>query len=265
MTAGRGAVVALGLALLAATPVFAWGPVAHRVIARVAARHLSPSARHEVKRLLGDESLADVAFWADEIRTRRSETLRWHYVDIPVRARDYRPARDCQLTPRGDCIIAALGRERVALADRTAPDARRADALRFVVHLVGDLHQPLHCADDGDHGGNDVDVKFLGQPDRLHAVWDSGLVTASRLGEAGWVDRVAARLAREDLRALARGTVVDWALETHRAAVEHAYVVPRSRVLGRRWIAANEPVVEWQLTLASARLARVINEMVASR
>lgn len=264
MTAGPRA-VGLGLALLAATPACAWGPVAHRVIARVAARHLSPSARHEVKRLLGDESLADVAFWADEIRERRSETLRWHYVDIPVRARDYRPARDCQLTPRGDCIVAALGRERAALADRTAPDARRADALRFVVHLVGDLHQPLHCADDGDHGGNDVEVKFLGKPDRLHAVWDSGLLTASRLGETGWVDRVVARLARAETRRLARGTIVDWALETHRAAVEHAYVVPRSGALGRRWIAANEPVVEWQLTLASARLARVVNEALASR
>src|SRR5438067_5299615 len=98
----------LCLVLSFPVPAAAWGPVAHRVIARVAARHLSPVARHEVARLLDGQSLADVAFWADEIRERRSETLRWHYVDIPLGAHDYQPARDCRLTPRGDCIIAAL-------------------------------------------------------------------------------------------------------------------------------------------------------------
>ena len=242
----------LGLALSVAAPAAAWGPVAHRVIARVATRHLSPVARHEVARLLEGQSLADV-------RERRSETMRWHYVDIPVDAPDYQPARDCRPTPRGDCIIAALERERAALGDHRATDRRRAEALRFVVHLVGDLHQPLHCADDGDHGGNDVEVTLLGRPDRLHAVWDSGLLTASGLGERAWVERVATRLAGANLRRLAGGTIVEWALETHRAARAHAYVIPSSHRLDRRWVAANEPVVEWQLALASIRLARILN------
>ena len=81
----------LGLAVLLATPAAAWGPLAHRVIARVAARHLSPAARHEVGQLLAGASLADVAYWADEIREQHPETARWHYVDIPLRANDYRP------------------------------------------------------------------------------------------------------------------------------------------------------------------------------
>src|ERR1051326_8858039 len=94
-------VVILGLALWLPAPAAAWGPVAHRVIARVAARHLSPVARHEVARLLEGQSLADVAFWADEIRERRSETLPWHYVDIPRGAHDYQPASDCRPPERG--------------------------------------------------------------------------------------------------------------------------------------------------------------------
>src|SRR5262249_48901498 len=150
------------------------------------------------------------AFWADEIRDRRPETARWHYVDIPLAAHDYQPARDCQRTPRGDCIIAALERERAVLADHGATDQRRSEALRFVVHLIGDLHQPLHCADDGDHGGNAVDVTFLGRPERLHAVWDGGILTASGLGERTWVERVATRVSGANRRRLAAGTFVDW-------------------------------------------------------
>jgi hypothetical protein len=251
----------VGVTVCLAVPASAWGPVAHRVVARVAARHLSPAARHETARLLEGTSLADVAFWADEIRERRPDTARWHYVDIPLRADDYRPSRDCRTTPRGDCIIAALERERAMLADHAASDDRRAEALRFVVHLIGDLHQPLHCADDGDHGGNAVEVSFLGRPERLHAVWDGGLLAASGLGEGAWVERVATRAS--DLRRLARGTLVDWALETHHAAVEHAYVIPPSHRLDRRWVAANEPVVERQLALAAIRLAQVLNQAFA--
>jgi nuclease S1 len=254
-----GGIGVLGLALLVATPAAAWGPVAHRVIARVAARHLSPAARREAARLLGGESLADVAYWADEIRERRPETARWHYVDIPLRADDYQPSRDCRQTPRGDCIIAALERERAALGDPSASSARRTEALRFVVHLVGDLHQPLHCADDDDRGGNTVKVVLLGVPATLHGVWDGGLLAVSGLTERAWVERVAGRT-RTDLRTLGRGTIVEWALETHRAAVQHAYVIPRSHRLGARWVDANEPVVEGQLALAAVRLARVLNQ-----
>src|ERR1051326_3738936 len=141
--AGRTAAI-LTVALWLPAPAAAWGPLAHRVIARVAARHLSPAVRSEVARLLDGQSLADVAFWADEIREGRPETARWHYVDIPLAARDYQPARDCRPTPRGDCIIAAIERERSILADHAAMDRRRAEALRLVVHLIGDLHQPLH-------------------------------------------------------------------------------------------------------------------------
>ena len=251
--------------VLLAKPAPAWGPVAHRVIARVAARHLSPAARHEVARLLAGATLADVSYWADEIREQRPETARWHYVDIPLRANDYRPARDCRLTPRGDCIVAALERERAVLGDHGIADARRAEALRWVVHLVGDLHQPLHCADDGDRGGNEVSVTLLGRPDNLHAVWDGGLLAASTLREPAWEERIAARVAGGALDPRTAGTVVDWALETHRAAVEHAYVIPPSHRLGRRWVDMNVPIVERQLALAAARLARVLNRTVAAR
>ncbi len=256
---GSRPIVSLCLAILTPAAAHGWGPVAHRIVARLAASRLSPAARRETARLLDGRTLADVSFWADEIRNDRPETYRWHFVDIPRRARTYRPARDCRPTPRGDCIVAAVERQRAVLADRTAGLRRRTEALKFLVHLIGDLHQPLHCADDHDGGGNDVAVVFLGRPDNLHAVWDSGLLAASRVGETARLRRLAAWIHGREA-ALGAGTVVDWALASHRAAVVHAYVLPPDHRLGPAYVAANLPVVDHQLALAAVRLARLLNE-----
>jgi len=229
------------------------------VVARVAEARLTPAVRARARALLRGAALADVATWADDIREDRPETARWHFVDIPVGAKSYRPSRDCQPRRGGDCAIAAIAREQGALGDASASRARRAEALRFVVHLVADLHQPLHCADDHDHGGNDVAVTLLGRPTNLHAVWDSGLLAAGGHGETATARRVTAWLAAHAAEPLAAGTTVDWALEAHRAAVEHAYVIPRSHRLGRAYVAANLPVVDGRLALAAARLAAVLN------
>jgi S1/P1 Nuclease len=238
----------------------AWGPVAHRIVADVAAARLSPAAGRETRRLLRGQTLADVSFWADDIREHRPDTARWHYVDIPRDGEDYRPKRDCRLTPRGDCVIAAIARFRAQLVDPRAGTSERAEALRFLVHLIGDLHQPLHCADDHDRGGNDVAVFLLGQPTTLHAVWDAGLIHASDLSEARWVRQLETWLDGRDVARLAAGSVIDWALESHRAAVEHAYDIPSNGQLGRAYVETTRPVLEHQLAAAGVRLARVLNE-----
>jgi len=229
----------------------------------VAAAHLTAAAQHETARLLDGQTLADVSFWADEIRNHRPETSRWHFVDIPRDRDDYRPERDCQRTERGDCIIAAITRLRTRLDDLQTPFDERAEALRYLVHLVADLHQPLHCVDDHDRGGNDVAVTVFGRPMNLHAAWDTGLIAVSGLSEATWTQRLEAWLAGQDTTRLATGTVVDWALESHRAAVEHVYALPPSGRLGRRYLEASRPVLERQLALGAIRLARVLNEAFA--
>ena len=147
--------------LLLPSLAFAWGPEGHAIIAQIAEDRLAPAARQQVDQLLDGDSLAVVASWADEIRIHRPDTAQWHFVDIPKNANDYDPARDCRPTPRGDCIIAAIDRELAILRDASADKDKRAEALKFIVHFVGDLHQPLHCADDHDRGGNDVTVKFF--------------------------------------------------------------------------------------------------------
>jgi hypothetical protein len=242
--------------------VEAWGCLGHIIVAQIAADQLTDQARAAVGDLLAGRSLAQVSCWADEVRPARPETRRWHYADIPRLAVTYDPKRDCAPTPEGDCIIAAIVRSLSTLKHGTRPREERAEALRFLVHLLGDLHQPLHCADDHDRGGNEVTVTFLDGSDNLHGVWDTGLV-----GELMRVDpAMTARLiraARED-RGARRGTIVEWALESHAVAVERVYgTIPADRQLRATYVDAQRPTVEQALRRAGVRLATALNRGLA--
>lgn len=167
--------------------VLAWGQEGHSIIAEIAQQRLSPPAAQMVAGLLKGRSLASIASWADDARDVRPETAGWHFVDIPLDVPTYKPARDCKMNPEmGDCIIAELGR--LANDLRCTSGEAQAEALKFAVHFVGDIHQPLHTVAEK-HGGNDVavDVFMRGlatgpstpvahTPTNLHVVWDSTLI-----------------------------------------------------------------------------------------
>jgi hypothetical protein len=148
-----------------------------------------------VAQLLQDDptgqTLVSVSAWADTVRkTPMPETYNWHFVDIPVDADPpkYVAARDCKPAAGGDCIVAALEREVAVLKDPHAAPRTRAEALKFLTHLVGDLHQPLHCAErDGDAGGNGVPVIFFGAGAAAGALPDEAVEPSRRLGR--WADR----------------------------------------------------------------------------
>jgi hypothetical protein len=270
----------LGLALAACgaffwpTAALAWGQQGHRIVARIAQRNLSPRARQEVRKLLRPgETLESVATWADVIRDSRPETKRWHYVDIPLKETGYDPARDCQRTPFGDCIIQALDESRAILADPARlerlklilADEResrqaRSEALKFLVHFVGDLHQPLHCADNDDASGNRLKVTFFGVSTNLHKVWDTDIIARAGFGQTA--NRAAALpMARETVM-LAGESFVDWALEAHRLAAEHAYKgIPANKRLGQDYYLKNRSVIDGQLQRAGLRLAKLLNEV----
>lgn len=238
-------------------PSHAWGEFAHRVIGRVAEQRLSPHAQQEVYRLLGSQTLADVSDDADEWRSSRPETSPWHYVNIPFSATTYISDRDC---PQNNCVIAAIERYRAILADKRQEYAARREALIFLVHLVADLHQPLHCINNNDRGGNDVAVTFFGEPDTLHSVWDFDLLARPRLRERAYTKRLNAILATQNVADLKRGTVIDWALESHAIAKAHAYQLPPNREIRSGYYKANIPVVDNQLIKAAVRLAWMLNE-----
>ena len=270
----------------------AWGDVGHLVIGYVAAAELSPRAEREVRQLLGRESLARTSLWADAVRAERPETAPLHFVNIPRTATGYDARRDCA---RGRCIVAAIERYRRVLADRDAARSARLEALRFVAHFLGDVHQPLHCITNDDRGGNCVPVAFFGRAatlrhDRdgdaswvpnLHAVWDTDLIARlrGRTPPAEYARRLSARLASQ--RATWERAGVDpraWANESHALADALAYgklptpIPPEPpergrrcrrtgppQNLGARYLAAVGPAVEEQLVKAGVRLAMLLN------
>jgi hypothetical protein len=258
----RAYLLAASLAVMPVQQAMAWGASGHSVVAEIAQRRLERRALHQIKYLLGGEvSLASIASWADDIEAQRSGTVNWHFVNIPYDATSYIPERDCRETPKGDCVINAIERSRATLADRSAPKRQRAEALMFLVHLVGDIHQPLHVADRNDAGGNRVAVTFYGSPMSLHLVWDVGIIERRSYDWGAHVRQIEQDwLPGKNIAALQEGGPVSWALEAHKAAVEVAYDVQEDHELGDAYYQRSLPIVQRQLGLAGIRLARILNE-----
>jgi nuclease S1 len=240
---------------LSAGSVFAWGGTGHRLIAESAERQLSPTARAEVNRLLALEpgaTLASISTWADEHRS--PSTARWHYVNLPRDAGcTYSAPRDC---PEGACVVGAIERQAALLAS-TGPDAGRLQALRYLTHLVGDVHQPLHAAFTDDRGGNLYQVRFLGRGTNLHAVWDSGLldavgIEALNLKAPAPVDKAPGQGA---------GSPALWAEESCRVATGLGFY-PAVHTLPPDYVQRMTPILVERLALASQRLAAVLNQAV---
>jgi hypothetical protein len=253
-----------GLLLFAfvASTASAWGPAGHEITARIAERYLEPRVKERIGVILGGNSLASVASWADEIRGSRRNTAPWHYINSPISRPDVVLSRDCK---DGNCVVVKLAEFAAELRDPSTTERRRREALMFVVHFAGDLHQPLHCSDNGDQGGNKVEVTYFGKRSNLHAVWDSGIL--GRLGTPGdllpkLVEEITSKKAAE----WRRGTPETWAREAHDAARKVAYRrLPRSRagtviVLAAPYARFGEPLVRVQLEKAGVRMAMMLNE-----
>jgi hypothetical protein len=255
--------LATGLALSPSpppAPALFWYDLGHRIVADIAERRLTPEAARAVRDILGGQRMSDAAVWADNIKQYRHDADPLHYVNIPLGATSYDSARDC---PSGKCIIAAIAADRQVLANAAASPLDRAEALRFLIHFMGDLHQPLHVADDNDRGGNRRVVWLEGDSMNLHQVWDGELLYHVGMDEATYLPRLERKMDTMNLAQLERGTVVDWAMEGHRIAVEHAYKIPRDGRLSAAYLEENKPLIDHALIAAGVRLARVLNETLA--
>jgi hypothetical protein len=250
---------------LSCRSVFGWGNEGHRLVIRIAEGMLSAEARAQVQATLAPgESLADFATWADEVRKVRKETEPWHFVDIPISSMGLDRQRDC---PQNNCVIAKIADLRKAWRDPVVSPADRREALLFLIHFVGDMHQPLHCADNNDHGGNDLLVRFLGEQTKLHSLWDSGLL-AHMPAEDQLFATLSQAITPERKAEWSSGTVEQWCNESFRIAQRTVYgLLPPAGntgqvAAGQSYQSMAEPVVELQLEKAGVRLAAVLNESV---
>jgi hypothetical protein len=253
----------------------AWGNEGHQVTALIAFKLLTPKAQKHVLEILGGVPITTAATWPDDLKRAgegcvipgapgcnpnyRPETSQWHFVDMPMTEDRFDPkGKYCESSRYGDCIIPAIEEFRVILAKSKGSGdeqkRKRHDALSFVIHLLGDLHQPLHCADNGDGGGNAAYVTWEGEPKytwadvwNLHSVWDSYLIdlniAALPENKRTVTDYAALIVAQLDARerkfaqlkvdALENGrpeTVISWAEASHTIAKTSTYVLPSERV-----------------------------------
>lgn len=281
-------VLALTVAVLTAWigQALAWGPEGHSITAEIAQQRLSPQAAQMVQKLLKGRSLASVASWADDVRDTRPATTGWHFVDIPLDVPTYDAARDCKAdATNGDCVVDELNRLRGEL--RCSSGEAQAEALKFAVHFVGDIHQPLHTVAEA-KGGNDipVDVFMRGLATgpttpathiatNFHYAWDVTLITKTVWAWGSYVDRLesgwlatAPEAKAEDPATnhapIDRDTLIKWAEDTHRQAHIVWYLRPAPDVLDDRYLRDVLPVLDRQLGLGGLRLARFLNEAYGS-
>lgn len=240
------------------TAASAWGAQGHRLIAEVAERQLSVAARVEIDRLLALEpgaTLESVSTWADEVRS--PSTAHWHWVNFPRDSNcKYEPDRTCL---QGSCVVGAITRQTAVLASR-APDDERLKALKYVVHFVADVHQPLHAGFANDRGGNTYQLQAYGRGTNLHALWDSGLIKQWPGGVASLRAAVEASTHRTDASLGAHA----WAEESCRVVSAEGFY-PAGHKLGDDFAQDARAVLVQQLATAGARLAALLNQSLAGR
>ncbi len=260
------------LLFLSSSQLWAWGPEGHAIIADVASSRLSPVTRKNLRLLLGNQSLASISSWADDVRKDRPETFGWHFVDIPRDAPGFSEERDCYRsqdkalgaqTDHHNCVVDRIELFRQVLADENASHKDRVEALEFLVHFVGDIHQPLHGIDEA-RGGNDIKVVVFGSdqcgnyPCNLHGAWDYSLIDHGGYSEGQYVRRLNRLIRNNHLDLKAGGRPEDWANESHAAAVqvldEHATSIDQT------YWQANISLVDERLALAGIRLAALLND-----
>jgi len=260
------------LAAGSTTQLLAWGSQGHRLVARIEENHLTTAARRNVRNLLGSSRLADVASWADQNHDGNTQT--WHYVNIPRDATAYNRDRDCPLQRATsdsrsgrwrDCVVDRILYAQERLADLSLSRGDRAVALKFLIHLVGDVHQPFHAFAE-DRGGNGVAVTAFGSPMcgaagdlscTLHGVWDSSLLAHRRLNDGKYLDALESRIRERHLDARAKGTAADWAKESHDLA--RAASVPNHGTIDEAYYRQQIVIVDERLALAGLRLASLLN------
>jgi hypothetical protein len=277
----------LAVVILLPASAFGWGEDGHRAVSRIAEMHLTDKAKAAIRDLLRDadpkrDAITDplVCLWPDMIRgqaaykTKYPDNQTWHYINLDIADDKPDPVKACV---NDNCTLGAIERFRKVVNDKNVPIQDRREALYFLVHFVGDLHQPLHCGSrNDDKGGNRVRVTYPGEkpttdygPLNLHWVWDSHLVKASMNGLT-WEDyakRLNDKIPAEDQAAWVQTGVADWIVEGHGLAKKHAYFgIPNDWPLDGKpfaitaeYVKQATPVVELRIQQGGIRLAKVLN------
>jgi hypothetical protein len=273
-----GAALAVMLVSVGLATPNAWGVQGHRLVALVAADQLTPVAKQNVAWLLSGAALADISVWADQFVVDNSQTGPWHYVNIPSDGTTYDRDRDCPRQPGAiagsrndrwrDCVVDRILYHHGRVADTSLDRADRATALKFLVHFVGDLHQPFHALAAA-RGGNDIPVVAFGSADcrrsdgssspcNLHGIWDTVLIAHRKLSERQYHDELSGQISRARLKAQTASSPADWAIESQ--ALAKRGLLPRQGIVDEAYFRAQIAVINDRLALGGLRLGAMLNQ-----
>lgn len=242
--------------ILAPQMTWAWGQIGHRIVGEIAYRNLTPKARAAVDKLLYPITLADSATWPDEIRSDPNwkHASPWHYVSIA-------PGGQYLTTPRyaGGDVIEAMCRMEDKLRDPKLDPKLKAEALKFLTHFVGDLHQPLHVGRFDDRGGNNFHVKWFDKAMNLHALWDEAMVEFEKYTYSEYSDLLNLRSEGEK-KEIQKGTYLDWANESL-GLRDQLYPPTADAALGYAYHYQHKTLLRRRLLEGGLRLAMIINNV----
>lgn len=281
------------MALIAAgAPACAWGDMGHKVVGIIAYKHLTPTTKAKVDAMLASDTdaltapdFASRTTWADKYCVAHRETAAWHFNDIEIDHPDistacfgFPPMQTGQVASQGpanDCAVNKITQFATELHDPATPPAERLLALKFVMHFVADMHQPLHSADDNDRGGNCIALAPSpdGKVTNLHAFWDVTAVEALVDTPAQIAVKLDHGIKKHQRSAWAKGDPKAWALEVFAVATRDVYAVPSKPTCAAPGSVTLTPAYQAQATvdaarqleIAEIRLAYVLNRALGSR
>lgn len=243
--------------LLISINVFGWGETGHRVVGEIAELHLSDKARAAIMEILGNESLAQVSTYMDEVKSDKAfdKYYNWHFVTIP----DGMTYEESKKSDKGD-VIMAIEKLTADLKGGKLSKEEKAFAIKALVHFVGDVHQPLHVGRPHDRGANDETVLWHNEPSNLHRVWDSEMINTYNMSYTEMADNFIRTAQKDQIATWQKASVRDWAHEsmTYR---EDIYDVGQKRKLGYQYSYKHMPTVKLRLTQGGYRLAALFNEI----
>jgi hypothetical protein len=248
-------------ALLAASSiqqVHAWGQTGHRITGAIAEQYLTDDARAAITILLPNESLAEASTYADEMRSNpddfwQKEARPYHYVTVP-KGKHY---HEVGAPEQGDAYTALKAFSKI-VKEGTAPLAERQRALRFIVHIIGDLHQPLHAGNGIDKGGNDVKLSFFWEDSNLHRVWDSGLIDRRQLSYTEWTQWLSDKITPEQAKAW---NTTDPLIYIAESAAIRDMIYPETERLSWDYLYQYLPIATERLQEGGVRIAAHLNEL----
>jgi len=245
------------LLLFISLQMLAWGQTGHRAVGMIATNHLEKKTKKELFKIMGHESLMEASTWMDNIKSDDQWDFArdWHYVTIP----DGENYQSAEKNENGDAYKAINRMKAVVMSDSSSRDEKR-NAIRMLVHLIGDIHQPLHVGNGTDRGGNEVKIKWFYDNSNLHRIWDSEMIDSKKLSYSE-LAQMADHPHEKQIADLDNTDVNVWIQEAM-ALRPQVYNFPNEEYLSYEYMYHNWDTVKQQLEKAGRRLAAVLNEIL---